>query len=66
MAKKKKGLDPTIRKMVCANHGGFDDANDAAILSVWNSLGPEIQKRYAEKQKSEVRDQKGTKDADSD
>jgi len=61
MAKKKSKnlLDPKIKQMVCANHGGMDNASDAAILNLWNRLGPDVQKRYAEKQK-------GAHDADSD
>jgi len=60
MAKKKKGLDLKIRKMVCANHGGFDNASDGAIMSVWGGLDEATKKRYAEKLKTE-----GVKDADS-
>ena len=48
MAKKKRQLDPKIRQMVCANHGGFDKASDDAILSIWNSLDEATKKRYAE------------------
>jgi len=61
MAKKKKGIDPNIRKMVCANHGGFDGADDDAILTIWNHLDETTKKRYAEKLKAEG----GKPDADS-
>ena len=62
MAKKKKQIDPKIRRMVCANHGGFDDADDNAILSVWNSLDEATKKRYAENLKAG----KDKTDADSE
>jgi len=48
VAKKKKGLDPNIRRMVCANHGGLDNADGAAILAIWNSLDEATRNRYAE------------------
>jgi len=69
MAKKKKGLDPNIRKMVCANHGGFENADDTTIQALWNRLDEPTKNRYAEQTKADSLDgepkSKRSKDADS-
>lgn len=68
MAKKKKGLDPAIRRMVCENHGGLDNADGAAILAIWNSLDEATKKRYAEQATADEpssKPPKGADDADS-
>jgi hypothetical protein len=38
-----------IRKAICANHGGLEDATDEQIMIVWNALTAETQKKYLEK-----------------
>ena len=40
-----------IRQAVTANRGGFDDASDTEILTIWNALSPETQKQYLESTK---------------
>jgi hypothetical protein len=49
----------TIRAAVCRNHGGLSEATDGQILTVWNSLLPETQKKYLEQ--SEVKDAPGSR-----
>jgi hypothetical protein len=35
-----------IRAAVCRNHGGMEQATDSQILTVWQSLTAETQKKY--------------------
>lgn len=37
-----------IRKSVCKNRGGWDNASDAQILNIWRLLPKEVQKQYLE------------------
>jgi hypothetical protein len=36
----------TIRKAVCSNRGGWDDASDEDILGLWATLEPQLQTEY--------------------
>lgn len=40
----------TLRRIVRAKHGGFDEADDSAILRIWNALSAEAQRRYLAEQ----------------
>jgi len=40
-----------IREVILANRGGLNNASDAEIMTIWNSLPPEIQKQYEENTK---------------
>ena len=40
-----------IREVILANRGGLNNASDAEIMTIWNSLPPEIQKQYEESTK---------------
>ena len=46
-----------IRKSVLKHHGGLQEATDAQIKVVWNSLPKEVQERYLAE--SEERSKKG-------
>ena len=35
-----------IKEAVLKNHGGFNDATDAQIMTLWNSLPKEVKKQY--------------------
>lgn len=50
MAKKKTKIEQ-IRRLICANHGGFDNADNEAILTIWNQLDEPTKRRYAEQLK---------------
>ena len=54
-------IDPKIKEAVLANHGGFDGASDAQIMTIWHSLEPAVQQRYLKPQPKS----KGTEDAAS-
>lgn len=40
-----------IRKAILANHGGLGEAGDTQIMTIWNSLDEQTQKKYMEKLK---------------
>ena len=42
-----------IRKIIQARHGGLEDAPDGQILTIWNALAPDDQKRYLAEQEPE-------------
>jgi hypothetical protein len=35
-----------IRKAICRNRGGLENATDEQIMSLWNSLDPQTQEFY--------------------
>jgi len=37
-----------IKKAVLANRGGFENASNAEIMTIWRMLSPETQKQYLE------------------
>ncbi len=45
-----------IRSAIMANHGGFDDATDSQIMSVWQELDLETRTRYLDNLKGKKND----------
>lgn len=47
-----------IRKVILKHHGGLQEATDAQIKVVWNSLPKDVQERYLleNKQEGKVKD----------
>jgi hypothetical protein len=39
----------SIRKAVLKNHGGFKEASDAQIMTIWDSLDETTKQRYLKK-----------------
>jgi hypothetical protein len=39
----------TIRKAVTKHHGGFKEANDAQIMTLWESLDEPTKEKYLKK-----------------
>jgi len=35
-----------IRRAICANRGGHENANNEQIMLIWGALPPEIQQQY--------------------
>jgi len=50
-----------IRAAILANRGGFKDASDTEILTVWQSLDEQTQKQYLESIKERKTNAVGTK-----
>ena len=53
-----------IKKAVLANHGGFENATNIQINTLWQSLPPDVQQRYLEGLKKT--EKKGGADAAGD
>ena len=53
-----------IKKAVLANHGGFENASDSQIMTLWRSLPEDVQQRYLDGLKKS--EKKGGTDAVSD
>lgn len=55
----------TIREAVIANRGGFEEASDGEIMTLWQHLPAETQGKYLESVKTAPKGRKGAGDAEN-
>ena len=50
-----------IKKAILLHRGGFENATDAQLLTIWNSLDAEVQDQYMKNLKGEKGNAPGTR-----